>query len=68
MLTIIKDFSPMAVFYGYGWRVSPSKRLTGYCLCSGDAVKIETEEWSYILVMDEADSFGQVLKQAVSSS
>ena len=67
-VTVIKDFSPMAVFYGFGLRVSQSKRITGYCLCTGDAVKVETVDWTYILVMDEADDFGQVLKQAVSAN
>lgn len=67
-VTVIRDFSPLAVFCGYGWRINYSQRLTGYCLCGGDAIKVETADWNYILVMDDADNFGQVIRQAAHCS
>jgi hypothetical protein len=63
-VSVIRDFSPLTEFMGYGWRINPKSRLTGYCLCSGDAVKLETGNWSYILVMDSADEFADIVKQA----
>ena len=65
-VSLLRDFMPLGTFLGYGWRIRRSDRLTGYCLCSGDAVKIETADWSYILVMDEAEDFAGVLEQAIN--
>jgi hypothetical protein len=62
---VVNGFSPFDCFMGYGWRINPRKQATGYCLGSGDAVKIKTANWSYILVMSDAEDFAEILRQAI---
>lgn len=61
---VIKNFNPLQMFLGYGYRVNPARRATGFCICKGDAVEIQTADWKYVLVMPEAEGFADLIGQA----
>lgn len=61
---VVNDFEPLKVFLGYGYRINPRLRQAGFCLCRGDAVEIRTADWTYFLVMPQADAFADLIRQA----